>query len=285
MIGAARVSDIIPARNEASTVASVVGPLRAQLMDAAPVIDELVVMDSLSTDDTATQAADAGATVFSVADVRPDLGVQAGKGEALWKALFVTSGTLLVFVDADLREWGVHFVTDLLRPLLADPHTNLVKGFYDRVSDGDGDRPQGGRVTELVARPLIALRWPDLRHIVQPLAGEWAVRRSLFESIAVPVGYGVELGTLLSAYTDHGVASIAQVDLGRRAHRHHGVHDLGLMAAELLALADRRSGVADVRKASLRQFDRTTPSGFVDREVPLAERPPAVTVPRYLSPD
>jgi glucosyl-3-phosphoglycerate synthase len=269
--GDGRVSVVVPARNEETTIAEVVTRIRA---DLTGLVDELVVVDSLSSDRTAERAGEAGATVHSVGDIRPDLGIQKGKGEALWKSLFVTKGDLLVFIDADLTEWGSHFVTGLLGPLLTDPGTSLVKGFYDRVADLDGvQSTEGGRVTELVARPLISLRWPELAGVVQPLAGEWAVRRSLFAEIAVPVGYGVEFATLLAALDRGGLDSIAQVDLGRRAHRHQSVHDLGVMAAEILAVADRFDG-----RATLAQPDRTSPDSWKEREVPTAMRPPASSV-------
>src|SRR6202041_1470306 len=141
---------------------------------------------------TAELAAGAGAKVYRAAEILPAAGTYPGKGEALWKSLHVTSGDLLVFVDADLTQWGPHFVTGLLGPLLADEHVRLVKGFYARIrTESDGSTStEGGRATELVARPLISLWWPELAAVVQPLAGEWAARRSLMESLPIPVGYG-----------------------------------------------------------------------------------------------
>jgi len=270
--GDSRISVVIPARNEEATIAEVVTRIREDALGC--LVDEFVVIDSLSSDRTADRAAAAGATVRSVAEIRPDLGVRKGKGEALWKSLFVTRGDLLVFIDADLTEWGSHFVRGLLGPLLTDPATLLVKGFYDRVADlGGVPSTEGGRVTELVARPLISLRWPELSAVVQPLAGEWAVRRSLFADIAVPVGYGVEFAALLAALERGGVDAIAQVDLGRRAHRHQSVHDLGVMATEILAVADGFEG-----PASLAQPDRTSPSSWKQREVPTMMRPPATSL-------
>lgn len=273
------VAVVIPARDEEASVGEVVERIRGELMEATPLVDELVVMDSLSSDGTADRARRSGAVVHSVAQVRPDLGVHAGKGEALWKSLFVTSSSVLVFVDADLTEWGPHFVTGLLGPLLGDQETLLVKGFYDRVLDIGGEpSTQGGRVTELVARPLLAMRWPELSAVVQPLAGEWAIRRSLFERLSVPVGYGVEFATLVDTWSQHGLPAIAQVDLGRRGHRHQTVHDLGLMATEILAVADSRSGLPAPRQVELAQYGRSAPGGWQTREVPTWERPPAVTV-------
>ena len=273
--GEHRVAVVIPSRNEEQTIADVVTQIRRDLVDDASLVDELVVMDSLSSDHTAKVAADAGAVVHSVADVRPDLGVRAGKGEALWKSLFVTSADLLVFIDADLTDWGPHFVTGLVGPLLASDSTLLVKGFYDRQLDfGEGVAAEGGRVTELVARPWLALNRPELSAVVQPLAGEWAVRRSQIERLSIPVGYGVEIATLVDTADGAGVDAVAQVDLGQRAHRHQNLHDLGAMAYELLAVAERRNGreAADAGVMPAITRERT----WQLRAVDLTERPPAV---------
>ncbi|SHH64503.1 glucosyl-3-phosphoglycerate synthase [Jatrophihabitans endophyticus] len=278
-----RVSVVIPARDEAASVGAVVERIRRDLALDHDVVAEVVVMDSLSTDDTAAVARAAGAGVHSVADVRPDLGVHGGKGEALWKSQFVTRGDVCVFVDADLTEWGTHFVTGLLGPLLADPDVRLVKGFYDRVlDDGGRSSTQGGRVTELVARPLLASRWPQLGAVVQPLAGEWAIRRAHFERLPVPTGYGVEFATLVDTVAAAGLDAVAQVDLGSRAHRHQNVHDLGAMALEILTVADRRSfGEREVVPGTIAQFDRAAPGRWRERVVPVDERPPAVSVAGY----
>jgi glucosyl-3-phosphoglycerate synthase len=279
----ARVSVVVPARNEAATIGSLLGELRGRLVEDVPLVDELVVMDSLSVDATAEIARAAGARVCSVSETRPELGVHAGKGEALWKSQFVTSGDLVVFIDADLVGWGPHFVSGLLGPLLADPAIVLVKGFYDReLDDGSGAAgPQGGRVTELVARPLLANLWPDLAAVVQPLAGEWAIRRDWFATLSVPEGYGVEMSTLLDTWLRRGPAGIAQVDLGHRAHRHQSVHDLGVMAAEILQVTLARKGWlpkagAAGRSVTLDQFDRVAPDNWTSRRVPVGERPPLI---------
>lgn len=282
-----RVSVVVPAKDEAATVADVVGGIRAELVERAardhghPLVDELVVVDSDSRDGTAEIARAAGAVVHASAAIRPDLGTHPGKGEALWKSLFVTSGDLLVFVDADLRLWGTHFVTGLLGPLLAHPQTQLVKGYYDRVLDREGEAAstQGGRVTELVARPLLDLWWPELAGVIQPLAGEWAARRELMSSLTVPTGYGVEIATLLDTYARHGLDAIAQVDLGVRAHEHQQDHDLAVMAAELLAVARSRcDGDAGAPRAAV-LHQHTRAEGWRERPVPLAVRPPAADVP------
>ncbi len=277
-----RVSVIIPARNEEQTIGAIVDGIRTELVEQVPLVDELLVIDSDSRDATAAVAAAGGAEVHAARSIRPDLGGHSGKGEAIWKSLFVSSGDLLVFVDADLTGWGPHFVSGLLGPLLTDDRVRHVKGFYDRVlDDGSGAHtPQGGRVTELVARPLINLRWPELAAVVQPLAGEWAVRRSTIADLPVPVGYGVEIALLLDVWAKDGLDAIAQVDLGERAHTHQAVHDLGVMAAEILETAERRAGVAstDAAESTLWQYDRRSAPPWRGRRVPLLERPPASSV-------
>jgi glucosyl-3-phosphoglycerate synthase len=298
----ARISVVIPARDEERTVGDVVGSLRAALVERIPLIDEVVVIDSDSADRTAAEAARAGAAVHRARDIAPELGSHPGKGEALWKSLLVTSGELIVFVDADLTHWGPHFVTGLLGPFFADPQVLLVKGFYARIANGSAST-EGGRVTELVARPLLSLWWPELSGVVQPLAGEWAARRELMESLPIPVGYGVELSTLLDTAARHGLDRIAQVDLDSRAHKHQADHDLALMAAELLLVASRRAGPVPPAtpvppvppvppvlpglpgggrapgEPRLQQFVRVGGQVRpVDRPVPAAERPPVASL-------
>ena len=273
------VSVVIPAKNEAATVGAVVAGIVAELVRAAPLVDEVVVIDSDSRDGTADAAREAGAVVRAPAEIRPDLGTSPGKGEAIWKSLHVTSGDLLVFVDADLRLWGPHFVTGVLGPLLDDPEVLLVKGFYDRLlrRDAETASTEGGRVTELVARPVLNLWWPQLAGVIQPLAGEWGARRPLMESLQVPTGYGVEIATLIDTFARHGLDAIAQVDLGARAHEHQKDHDLAVMAAELLAVVHARCagtvGSIDVAAQELQQFTRN--GGWRSRPVPLVQRPPA----------
>ena len=210
----------------------------------------------------------------------------------MWKSLFVTTGDVLVFMDADLLDWDTHFVPGLLGPLLVQPEIALVKGFYERPLVGAGDSVddaaayEGGRVTELVARPLLNLLFPELAGLVQPLAGEWAVRRSLFASLAVPTGYAVETTALIDTVRALGVDAIAQVDLGRRAHRHQALRDLGAMATQIVAAVLERSGVAtgsasgDHATVALRQYHPVDGHiAPVTREVATGERPPAE---RYL---
>lgn len=285
-----RVSVVLPARDEAATVGGIVSGVREALVRRVPLVDEVLVIDSDSSDATAAVARDAGATVHAAGAIRPELGARPGKGEAMWKALFVASGDVLVFMDADLTEWGTHFVTGLLGPLLTDRDVSLVKGFYDRpmAADPAGGRSEvpseGGRVTELVARPLLALHWPELAGIVQPLAGEWAVRRGLFEQLSVPSGYAVELGVLVDTVEIAGAGAIAQVDLGLRKHRHQGLRDLGVMSLQIQAMVESRVRRRPApEQLPLRQYDWTSGAAIpVVRTVGLGERPPAVSVPGYL---
>ena len=280
------VSVVLPARDEQDTVGAIVARIHRELVGAG-VVDELVVMDSFSTDGTARVARDAGAAVHRVQDVlpaRPDLAALPGKGDALWRAQFVTTGDLLVCVDADVTDFVSTFVTGLVGPLLADPDVQLVKGFYDRVSADDrpGGSTQGGRVTELMARPLLASRWPELSAVRQPLSGEWAIRRHLMAELDVPVGYGVELAVLIDTLMARGRDAIAQVDLGRRTHRHQEIRRLGVMAAELLAVADARAPLArPVFAGALLQVHGGRP---VERPVPTGTRPAAASVAPSVAP-
>jgi glucosyl-3-phosphoglycerate synthase len=280
----ARISVVMRRPGTGATVAGVVGPLAQALAADAPLVDELRYHRSDSRR-IAERRRRRGAVVHRArTSRRRSVPTPVGR-RALWKSLWSRRATVLVFVDADLTQWGPHFVTGLLGPLLADADVQLVKGFYARVrTETDGSvSTEGGRVTELVARPLLSLWWPHLAGVVQPLAGEWAARRALMESLSVPVGYGVELATLLDTVSQHGLDAVAQVDLGSRAHRHQADHDLAVMAAELLAVAERRrSGRRrESRPVTLEQFERE--DGQVrrrSRPVPVQERPHARIVTR-----
>ncbi|MCW2866640.1 MAG: glycosyl transferase, family 2 [Marmoricola sp.] len=272
------VSLVVPARNEAATVGDVVERVRQRLVHTVALVDEIVVIDSDSDDLTASVAEGAGAVVHRSRDIRPDLGTRPGKGEAMWKSLFVTSGDILVFMDADLLDWDTHFVLGLLGPLLTDPVIELVKGLYERSfsSREAVTAYEGGRVTELVTRPTIALLFPELAGVVQPLAGEWAIRRTSFSRLSVPTGYAVEIAALVDVARTRGVATIAQVDLGRRAHRHQSLHDLGAMATQVLSALLTRAGFAPEPQVKLRQYVREDLTMTArDRDVPTDERPPA----------
>lgn len=281
------ISVVLPARNEQATVGIIVGMLRHSLMEQVPLIDEIVVVDSGSEDRTIEAAGAAGARVVRACDVVPELGDVPGKGEALWKSQFVTSGDLTVFVDSDLVDVGPHYVTGLVGPLLTDPSVSFVKAFYDRplVTTDNGVQPTGGgRVTELVARPLLNLYWPELAGVVQPLSGEYAGRRTVLEQVPFASGYGVEIGMLVDLLRMIGLPGIAQVDLGHRDHNHQADADLGLMAATIIQTALRRlpQGAPAPRAGTLTQFQRLdTQQQPVVRPVAMRERPPAITVPQY----
>jgi glucosyl-3-phosphoglycerate synthase len=284
--GATSVSVVLPALDEQATVGRIVERIRRDLIDRHPLVDELIVMDSGSTDATVEVAAAAGATVVRRADVLPDLPPRPGKGEVLWRSLAATSGDVVVFVDSDLRDFSSVFVTGLLGPLITDDSVQFVKATYDRPLQAQNALVPagGGRVTELVARPLLALHWPMLTGFVQPLGGEYAARRSLLERLPFPCGYGVEFGLLIDTFASLGLAAMAQVDLSRRKHRNSDLHKLGRMAAEILQVAERRLGRRDDEPVLLTQFARDG-SGYrvIDTDMTEYERPPIITLDAYRS--
>jgi glucosyl-3-phosphoglycerate synthase len=236
--GRSRTTSVcLPARNEAKTVGEIV-----RLIAAHPLVDEVVVVDDHSEDGTGEVAAAAGAHVVRAAELLTDHGRGPGKGQALWKAVAASTGEVIAFCDADLRDFSPHFVTGLLGPFLIDPDLGFLKAYYQRPG-GDGSPRGGGRVTELVARPVLHLLFPDLADIVQPLAGEFAATRSVFEQLPFVEGYGVDLGLLIDAARLCGVDRLAQVDLGLRVHRNRPLDELGPMATIVLMTALRRAGV------------------------------------------
>ncbi|MFE8938825.1 glucosyl-3-phosphoglycerate synthase [Streptomyces sp. NPDC000963] len=275
------VSVVLPALNEEATVGDIVGVIRRELMsEAVPLVDELVVLDSGSTDRTAEVAAAAGARVVARDGILPRIPAVPGKGEVLWRSLMVTGGDVVCFVDADLRDFSADFVTGIVGPLLTDPEVHLVKAMYDRPL---GDAPgQGGRVTELMARPVLNLHWPQLAGFVQPLGGEYAARRSLLERLPFPVGYGVELGLLVDALHTVGLDGLAQVDVGVRKHRHQDGHALGRMAATIYRTAQLRLSRGHLVRPWLTQFERGE-AGFEPRTYPVdtEERPPMTEIAEY----
>ncbi|MCZ7459523.1 glucosyl-3-phosphoglycerate synthase [Streptomyces sp. WMMC940] len=275
------VSVVLPALNEEATVGEIVAAIRRDLMtDAVPLVDELVVVDSGSTDRTAEVAARAGARVVHRDAILPRIPAAPGKGEVLWRSLLATGGDVVCFVDADLKEFSADFVSGTVGPLLTDPEVQFVKAMYDRPL---GDAPgQGGRVTELVARPLLNLHWPQLAGFVQPLGGEYAARRSLLERLPFPVGYGVELGLLVDALHTVGLDALAQVDVGVRLHRHQDGQALGRMAAAIYRTAQLRLSRGHLVRPALTQFERGE-AGFVPRThaVDTEERPPMVDIAEY----
>ncbi|MET9721743.1 glucosyl-3-phosphoglycerate synthase [Streptomyces zaomyceticus] len=276
-----KVSVVLPALNEEATVGDIVAVIRRELMsEAVPLVDELVVIDSGSTDRTAEVAAAAGARVVARDAILPRIPAVPGKGEVLWRSLMVTTGDVVCFIDADLRDFSADFVSGIVGPLLTDPDVDFVKAMYDRPF---GDTPgQGGRVTELVARPLLNLHWPQLAGFVQPLGGEYAARRSLLERLPFPVGYGVELGLLVDALHTVGLDALAQVDVGVRKHRHQDGLALGRMAAAIYRTAQLRLSRGHLVRPRLTQFERGE-KGFEPRThaVDTEERPPMAEIVEY----
>lgn len=247
------VSVVLPALNEQDTVGPIVTAILPLTVGPNPLVDELVVLDSGSTDATRERAAAAGARVVRREEVLPGLEPVPGKGEVLWRSLAATTGDLVVFLDSDLVDFDPGFVPALLGPLLTASGVELVKGFYRRplrLESSELDTG-GGRVTELLARPLLAALRPALSGIVQPLGGEYAATRELLESVPFAAGYGVEIGLLLDTHAAHGLDALAQVNLGVRKHRNRSLLQLGVMARQILEAALHRSGLP------AEQFDDT----------------------------
>lgn len=294
------MSVVLPARNEESTVGTIVMAIRRDFIRSVSLVDEVIVVDSRSTDRTAAVARAAGAVVVSEVGVTSRLPPMWGKGDALWAGLAAASGEIVAFVDADIDPFDSRFVSGLIGPLLTDPSVSFVKGFYHRPLnyDGHSEPDGGGRVTELVARPLLNLFWPDLAGFVQPLAGEVAGRRQVLERVPFVSGYGVETAMLVDLLDLVGLDALAQVDLGERAHRHQGTEALGQMAAQIqLTVWSRlvRSGRANPDAplpSVLTQFRRggEQPLPNLGREIVVSdvgidERPPlaSVRLPRQAS--
>jgi glucosyl-3-phosphoglycerate synthase len=267
-----QVAVILPARNEQATVGEIVeAVIRAHGGGASPLVDEVIVVDSGSRDDTAAVGVAAGARVVTA--------TAPGKGEAMWHGVGETSADLVVFIDADLERFDPGFVTGLLGPLLADPGVEFVKATYDRPVRGDRT-VTGGRVTELMARPLLAAFWPELGAILQPLSGEYAARRTLLSRLPFRCGYGVDIGLLIDAYETVGLDGIEQVDLLERHHRHSDLAALGRMSAEVmhtafdrLMAAGRLPADLDLVTSMAQPSRRDGSLGVVRHEIDTAERP------------
>ncbi|MET0908484.1 MAG: glucosyl-3-phosphoglycerate synthase [Ilumatobacteraceae bacterium] len=265
------VSMCIPCRDEAATIGPLVSVIRAELMGAAGIVDELIVLDDRSTDDTARVAAHAGARVVSIDDVHATHGKGHGKGNALWATLLVSHGDFVVWCDGDVTSFEPNWVVRLLAPLLDDDSVSLVKALYHRPTRYGG----GGRTTELVARPLMSMYFPELTGLAQPLSGEYAGRRSVLEQIEFVEGWGVEMAMLIDICRMSGPEAIAQVDLGTREHRNRSLQSLSVQAAEVMATMLTRAGVTlptELDELALRRADGS--------QVPLnlASRPRLVDI-------
>jgi glucosyl-3-phosphoglycerate synthase len=267
------ISVCLPARDEEATVGQIVSSIRRDLVDDVELVDEILVVDDHSTDATATMAADAGARVVTAADVLPEHATGPGKGAAMWRSLYESEGDIVVWCDADLLEFESHFVLGLLGPLLMHADIDFVKGFYDRPSTEPNDR--GGRVTELVARPLLALLFPHLTSIVQPLGGEYAGRRELLEQLPFVEGYGVDITLLIDIAAGFGTDVIAQVDLGTRLHRNRPLDELSPQATAIMQTALRRAGRAAPARSTLVR------PGLEPLDILASELPPLAAIPSY----
>ena len=263
------VSVCLPARDEAATVGAIVECVNQRLVRGCGLVDEIIVIDDHSSDATAKVAAAAGARVIAAADVLPEHGDGHGKGAAMWKSLAEAQGDVIVWCDADVIGFEPHFVTGLVGPLLTRPGIAFAKGYYQRPAPESGDR--GGRVTELVARPMLALLFPQLRSVIQPLSGEYAAHRELLERLPFVEGYGVDIALLIDIADRFGTDVIAQIDLGTRIHRNRPLDELSPQATAVIQTMLCRAGVS-VPPATLYRPDLEP----IDLEV--IERPPLATI-------
>ena len=285
------VSLVLPTLDEAETIGPIVRRAVREMRDRYPLLDEILVIDSASTDDTRRIAEDEGARVVQHPDVLARYGSFVGKGEALWKSLYETSGDIVVWADTDVRNWHHRMVYGTLGPLLVEPRLQYVKGYYQRpiVEGGVLKEGGGGRVTELVARPLINLFFPELSGLIQPLSGEYAGRRSLLEQLPFFTGYAVEIGHLIDVAEKVGLDGLGQVDLERRVHRNQELEGLSRMSFVILQavmkrLEERRRVRLFAELGSTMKLPRSG-RGRLSLEVQeLAdnERPPMIHLPEYL---
>jgi glucosyl-3-phosphoglycerate synthase len=261
------------------------------MMGRVPLLDEILVIDSASTDRTREIAEAEGARVVQHPDVLSRYGSFRGKGEALWKSVHETSGDIIVWADTDVRNWHPRMVYGTLGPLLHEPRLQYVKGYYQRpiVEGGVLKEGGGGRVTELVARPLINLFYPELSGMIQPLSGEYAGRRSLLEAIPFFTGYAVEIGHLIDAAERVGIEGLGQVDLERRVHRNQELEGLSRMSFVILQavmkrLEERRKARLFAELGSTMKLPRSGRGRLSLEVIELAdqERPPMVRIPEYL---
>jgi hypothetical protein len=285
------ISLALPALNEAETVGKVIRTIQRALMHKVPLLDEIVLIDSNSSDATRDIAASLGVPVFIHQDLLPEYGARRGKGEALWKSLLVTQGDIVAWVDTDIVNIHPRFVYGILGPLLQNPSMKYVKGFYRRPLKVDGkiQAGGGGRVTELTARPMLNLFYPELSGVVQPLSGEYAGRRDALEQLPFFSGYGVEMGLLIDMLERFGLSSIAQVDLLERVHHGQPLEALSKMSFAILQAVIRKLEVRygqtileDIHK-SMKLIRYEAGSYFLDvEEIVEHERPPMLHVPEYL---
>ncbi len=284
------ISLCIPTLNEEATIGKEIVLFKAELMERYPLLDEIAVFDSGSSDDTREVAASFGADVYLSSDILPDMGTRRGKGENLWKAIYQLRGDIIVYVDADIKNIHPRFVYGLVAPLVYRSEVKYVKAFYDRpLAFAQNIRPSGGgRVTEILVRPLFSLFLPELAAIIQPLSGEYAVRREVLEKLSFPVGYGVETAHLMDVYQQHGLAAFAQTDLDQRVHHNQPTESLGRMAFGIMRTfftrLERYEMIKDLGKMNtiMRQFQtRDAVHEHLLTEIQEEERPPMIDVAEY----
>ena len=286
-----KISLCLPTLNEEKTIAKEIIIMKSELMFRYPLLDEIVVIDSGSTDRTREIALSYGADVYKADDILPKLEKFKGKGENLWKALYITKGDIIVYLDADIKNIHHRFVYALVGPLLLFDNIKYSKAYYDRpITTGKKKiRPTGGgRVTELVIRPLFSLFFPELTQILQPLSGEYAGYRELFEKIPFPIGYGIETSIILDIYEKWGLDVIAQVDLERRVHRNQDTKSLGKMSFVILKTFCKRLeklGIVELKSNIFNEMiqynlvkDGYRPNLYEDKGF---ERPPIIKLPEY----
>ena len=285
-----KISLAFPTLNEEATIGKEVLVLKTELMDRFPLLDEIAVIDSGSTDRTRDAAAENGARVFSSRDILKKYGTFKGKGENLWKSLYVLEGDIIVWIDADISNIAPKFVYGLIGPLLGHPRIGYVKAFYERPFRTPGELVPagGGRVTEILVRPLFSLFYPELAGFVQPLSGEYAGRRSLLERLPFSVGYGVEVGHLLDIYHMDGIEAFAQVNMDRRVHRNQSLQALGKMSFGILetflSRLSRHGGGQVPPGVGLRHMTVSVTDALPRLEqvdIPSEERPPIIEVEEY----
>ncbi len=284
------VSLCIPTLNEEKTIGKEVVIFKSELMTRHHLIDELAVIDSGSTDSTRDVAAAFGADVYLSKDILPGLEEKRGKGENLWKAIYQLKGDIIVYIDADIKNIHPRFAYGLIAPLIERPEIKYVKAFYDRpLASSSGIRPSGGgRVTEILIRPLFSLFFPELSGIIQPLSGEYAVRREVLEQISFPIGYGVETSHLLDVYQKWGIDAFGQTDLDQRVHRNQHTRDLGKMAFGILQTFLSRMEYLGLiptlpeMNTVLRQFQvNNDVFEAVEKTIIEEERPPMIEITEY----
>ena len=286
-----KISLCLPTLNEEKTIAKEILIMKSELMTRYPLLDEIVVVDSGSVDKTLEIAADFGADVYEAAKILPHLKPFKGKGENLWKALYVTQGDIIIYLDADIKNIHHRFAYALIGPLLFYDNIKYVKAFYDRpIAIGKNKvRPTGGgRVTELVVRPLFALYFPELTQMLQPLSGEYAGLREIFEAIPFPIGYGVETSMILDIYEKWGLDVFAQVDLEKRIHRNQDTRALGKMAFVIMMTfinRQKKLGLIDLKQDLFRemiQYNLVRNEYEADIfKIEGHERPPMLEIPEY----